>query len=129
MVDRCFTNILVADVNRSATFYESVLGLDRHFDSDWFVILTHSNIDGLEFGLLERTHAIVPAAVQLPPAGVILTFVVDDCDAVFERATRAGAGVVEGPTDMPYGQRRALITDPDGATVDISSPISPAVSS
>ncbi len=125
-MDRCFTNLLSADVARSAAFYEALLGMQRHFDSDWFVILTHPDIDGLEFGILKRDHDIVPTEARATPAGVIVTFVVADCDAVFTAAEKEGAIVLEPPTDMPYGQRRLLLRDPDGTVIDVSSPIADA---
>jgi predicted enzyme related to lactoylglutathione lyase len=120
---RCFTNLLSANIARSAAFYETLLGMQRHFDSDWFVILTHPDIDGLEFGILQRDHDIVPTEARLAPAGVIVTFVVADCDAVYRAAEAEGAIVLEPPTDMPYGQRRLLLKDPDGTVIDVSSPI------
>jgi predicted enzyme related to lactoylglutathione lyase len=123
VMQRCFTNILCADVDGTASFYESLLGLHRHYDSDWFVILSHHDLPGLEFGLLQRNHAIVPDAVKLAPAGVMMTFVVAHCDAVHDTARAIGAKVLEPPTDMPYGQRRMLLRDPEGTVLDISAPI------
>ncbi len=121
-VQRSFTNVLSGDVQKSSAFYENLLGMTRHFESDWFVILTHKDIDGLEYGILQRDHAIVPPDVQATPAGVIITFVVADCDEVYHKAVAAGASVIEEPTDMPYGQRRMLLHDPDGTVVDVSAP-------
>jgi uncharacterized glyoxalase superfamily protein PhnB len=39
---------------------------------------------------------------------------VDDLDRHFERAVRAGAVVLENPTDQPYGDRRYGVEDPEG---------------
>lgn len=36
---------------------------------------------------------------------------VADADAVYARATAAGAQTVEPPSDMPYGDRRAMVSD------------------
>ncbi len=124
-MQRCFTNVLTSDVAETASFYERLLGMTRHFDSDWFVILTHPDVDELEFGILQRDHAVVPPEVRASPAGVIVTFVVADCDEVHRRAVAAGAIVIEPPTDMPYGQRRMLLRDPDGTVLDVSAPTAP----
>lgn len=37
---------------------------------------------------------------------------VEDADAVYQLAMKAGAKSIERPTDMPYGDRRAMIEDP-----------------
>lgn len=122
-MQRCFTNILSADVEKTATFYENILHLKRHFDSDWFIILTHEELSGLELGILQRDSDIVPVTIRSAPAGVMVTFVVADCDSVFEQASKFDAEILEPPTDMPYGQRRMLLRDPDGTVIDVSSPV------
>lgn len=126
-MQRCFTNILSERVSETASWYQDLLGMRRHFDSDWFVILTHDDLPGTELGILQRDHEIVPASIRREPAGVLVTFVVDDCDAAHRRAVDMNAEILEGPSDMSYGQRRTLLRDPDGTIVDVSSPtVSPA---
>ena len=44
----------------------------------------------------------------------LLYLYVDDADAVYDRALAAGATSIEAPVDTPYGDRRAMITDPCG---------------
>ena len=39
---------------------------------------------------------------------------VDDADATYQRALKAGAVSLEEPTDMPYGDRRGMVQDPLG---------------
>jgi len=39
---------------------------------------------------------------------------VDDADATYMRALKAGAMSLEEPTDMPYGDRRGMVRDPYG---------------
>ena len=121
-MNRAFTNILSDDPNRTAAFYEGLLGMTRHYDSDWFVILTHPDVAGLEFGILQRANEIVPETCRAAPAGVILTFVVDALEPVEARAEEMGVEVIQTPTRMPYGQTRLLVRDPDGTVVDISCP-------
>jgi uncharacterized glyoxalase superfamily protein PhnB len=45
---------------------------------------------------------------------------VDDADATYERATRAGAWTIEAPLDTPYGDRRAMVRDPFGNLFQIA---------
>jgi len=122
-MQRCFTNILSENVDNTAKFYELILNMKRHFDSDWFVILTHDELNNFEFGILQRQNDIVPEAIRKAPAGVIVTFVVSDCDVVYERASKLDNVIIEPPTNMPYGQRRILLRDPDGTIIDVSSKI------
>ena len=44
----------------------------------------------------------------------LLYLYVKDVDAVYERALDAGAKSLEAPSEMPYGDRRAMIRDPAG---------------
>ena len=125
MVDRLMTNRLCADVGRAAAFYEALLGLERRFSSDWFVLLGSDAAAGAELGLLDRDHSTVPVAARGGPGGTIVTFVVADCDAVHARAREIGAEILSPPADTDYGQRRMLLRDPDGGIVDISAPTAP----
>ena len=49
---------------------------------------------------------------ELMPA--FLYLYVDDTDAAYERAIKAGAESLEDPRDTPYGDRRAMVRDPGG---------------
>src|SRR6266852_136883 len=39
---------------------------------------------------------------------------VDDIDATYQRALKAGAVSLEEPQDLPYGDRRGMVKDPCG---------------
>lgn len=121
-MDRLFTSILTDDVSGTAQFYENVFGMTRHFDADWFVILTDPERPGLEFGVLDVKSSTVPDEASTSFGGAMVTIVVKDCDQSFSAAKKAGTAVVETPRQMPYGQRRALVRDPAGTLIDISSP-------
>ena len=57
------------------------------------------------------------------PAGVILHLQVDDADAWFERAVKAGATASYPLQDMFWGDRYGHVTDPYGHTWSIASPL------
>lgn len=57
---------------------------------------------------------MVSAAGPRKPMPGFLYLYVDDADATYEHALKAGAVSVEKPTDTPYGDRRAMVTDPCG---------------
>jgi len=45
----------------------------------------------------------------------------EDAEEAYERALRLGAKSIEEPTDMPYGDRRAMIEDPAGNVWQIAT--------
>ena len=45
---------------------------------------------------------------------------VDDADTTFERAIEAGARIIEHPVNTPYGDRRAMVSDPFGNAFQIA---------
>lgn len=51
---------------------------------------------------------------SMPPLRCGLAIYVTDCDAVVERARKAGAKVLEAPAVQPWGDRWALLEDPAG---------------
>jgi len=60
---------------------------------------------------------------QWQPTKMQIHLYVDDCDASYERAVRAGAQTVEPPTDKPYGERNAWVSDPFGNQWFIATPL------
>lgn len=115
-------NICSDNLAKSRDFYANLFDFKVDYDSDWFVHLI-SKDRNLELGIIQRTNDIVPAAFRHTPQGFYVTFVVDNADDVFHIAKEANFAIVSPPEDTFYGQRRLLLKDPDGALVDVSSPI------
>lgn len=122
-MNRAFTSILCDNVDKTAQFYQDLLGMKRVGDFGWFILLAHDNLPGFELGVLQNDHETIPSGVATPPAGAILTFVVNDVEATHRQAIAKGAEIIQAPTDLPYGQRRLMLRDPAGTAVDISAPI------
>lgn len=122
-MNRAFANILCDEVAPTAQFYEDILGFRRTGDFGWFILLCHDGLPGFELGVLNRNHETIPHGVATNPAGVIMTFVVEDLDVIYQEAVTRKAEIVQDPTDLPYGQRRLMLRDPAGTLVDVSSPI------
>ncbi|HZM61349.1 MAG TPA: VOC family protein [Vicinamibacterales bacterium] len=55
------------------------------------------------------------------PMGAFLYVYVEDTDATYRRAVRAGARSVEPPADMPYGDRRCMFDDNWGNTWQVAT--------
>lgn len=65
---------------------------------------------------------------QFDTGRAVTYLVVDDVDAHRDRAVAAGAEVVYGPVDQPYGSREYAVTDPEGNIWSVGT-YRPAVSS
>lgn len=62
---------------------------------------------------VDPEHGMVSAR-SLPAVHVGIVVLVDDVDAHYERARKAGATIDSPPTDEPYGQREYATRDPEG---------------
>lgn len=102
----------------------ALLGFDVSYDSDWYIQLRSPSNQELEFGIILRSHSLVPQEYQTTPSGMYVTFVVPDVDLVYEKALIMGLRIVQAPKNEFYGQRRFLTVDPNGCLIDICSPVS-----
>jgi len=64
---------------------------------------------------------IVAGTEERAPASAVLYLYVEDVDRVHARALELGASSLEGPRDLPYGDRRAMLHDPWGNTWQIAT--------
>ncbi len=125
MITRGFPNVISNDLPRTKKWYIDLLDWATEFDSDWFVHLKSPDADGVELGIIAAAHEIVPEVATAGGGGTLLTFVVDDVDAIHRRAVELAYTIIEPPTDLFYGQRRMVVIDPDGTVVDVSSECEP----
>lgn len=119
---RVLFNILCKDMRTSVAFYEQLAGFSEVYSSDWFVVLTSAESPGLELGLIDQMSEFTPRHAWGRAEGVYLTLVVDDVFAAVERARALEVKVIEEPKALDYGQTRALIRDPNGLVIDLSTP-------
>lgn len=121
---RILPNICSDRLSESRDFYVALLGFEIRYDSDWYVQLRNPSNYEQEFGIILRSHNLVPQEFQTAPTGMYVTFVVPDVDEVYEKAVAMGLRIVQEPRNEFYGQRRFLTTDPNGCLIDICSPFS-----
>lgn len=121
-ITRFIFNICSEKLPESKTFYTKLFDFAVAYDSDWFINLV-SEGKQVELGIIAVGHDVVPAGLTQLQSGGYLTLVVTSADAVYAAAQQAGYDVVQVPHDTAYGQRRLLLLDPNGLTVDVSSPI------
>lgn len=118
-----YTTLYVSDVKQTLAFYEKAFGLQTHFlhDSGGYGELD-TGATKLGFAAHETAAQVLGARYQrttpaAPPPAFEIGLGVEDVQAAFDRAIRAGAAAVRTPTQMPWGQTIAYVRDPGGALV------------
>lgn len=108
----------VADPPASAEFLTRHVGHTIAMQADGFVSLQHPdggpNVVFLRTGLptFRPAHRAGSAG-----DGLLLVFVVDDVDAVYNTIRAAGAPAVTPPETEPWGERYCQFEDPNGIIV------------
>ena len=122
MPDLNAIGIAVADLRRSMEFYR-LLGLELPEDpADGHVEATMANGTRLMFDTEEVIRSFLPAWTRANGNQVSLAF---DCgspsevDALYARVVAAGFEGEKEPWDADWGQRYALLGDPDGVRVNL----------
>ena len=100
--------VSVAHLHSALGFYRDVLGL--HGESNAGLARLTTGIDDWELLLHGRPSAPSDASVGL-------AFAVPDLDATCRSWTDRGGVVVDQPADQPWGERMAVVRDPDGHLV------------
>jgi uncharacterized glyoxalase superfamily protein PhnB len=86
------------------------------------------------FGATGDFHQDMPAQIRIGDSIVMVSgtgvraatpaflyLYVDDTDATYALALKAGGESLEEPQDMPYGDRRCMVQDPGGNTWQIAT--------
>ena len=119
-------NLVVNDVNASATFYRH-LGVE--FDDAGSEHRNAVDCGALHFDLDSRSFARVwnSGAASERPAVVIGFDVASraEVDRLYDELTSAGYRGQQRPYDAFFGARYAVVEDPDGNPVGLMSPIDP----
>ncbi|MFE6970812.1 VOC family protein [Isoptericola sp. NPDC057653] len=125
MITSLYPVLAVSDVPTAARFFTGLLGMAPTFTSDWYVSLRAGTA---ELAVLDADHATIPEAARgARAAGVLVTVEVEDVDAVHARVLADGAHDVLLPLrDEEFGQRHFIVAGPDGALVDVVTPIPPS---
>ena len=128
MVNRAFPVICCSDLDTARDFYVELLDLAVVFESGWYTVLEDRSSPALQVGFVQSGHPTVPAIVGETAKGVLVTFEVDNVDAVHGRAMAMGAPIVLPLCDEDFGQRHFMAADPTGLVVDVMKPIRPSLS-
>jgi uncharacterized glyoxalase superfamily protein PhnB len=118
--------IITGDVARLVDFYQQATGAQARWANDDFAELRTGH-GTLAIGGTRTVALFAPDAAR--PADnrtVIIEFLVDDVDAVYQNLTDVVDDFVNQPTTMPWGNRSLLFRDPDGNLVNFFTPVTPA---
>jgi catechol 2,3-dioxygenase-like lactoylglutathione lyase family enzyme len=120
--------IVVEDMARSLAYYRH-LGLDIPTDADTepHVEVALPGGTRVAWDTIETVQSFDPD-YQAPSgsSGIGLAFLLDspaDVDATYEKLVAAGYPGHKAPWDAFWGQRYALIHDPDGNSTDLFAPL------
>ena len=116
--------IITDDLDRMVEFYELVTGIEAERPAPVFAELV-TPLATLAIGH-SRTVALFGAGSAQAAANrsAIIELRVDDVDAEYARLSPHLDTWVQEPTDMPWGNRSALLRDPDGNLVNLFAPVS-----
>jgi catechol 2,3-dioxygenase-like lactoylglutathione lyase family enzyme len=111
--------IITHDVARLTAFYERVTGRTATWPAPVFAEIRTAQAT-LAIGDVV-TVGMLGAAAPRPgqTSGVVIELLVDDVDAQFARLGLDPDAVALGPTTMPWGNRSAIVRDPDGNLVNL----------
>ncbi|GAB3831257.1 VOC family protein [Kribbella italica] len=116
--------IVTDDVDRLTAFYEHVTTLAATRPAPVFAELrTSAGTLAISSSQLTTTlygEGVVEAVAN---RGVFLEFQVPDVDAEYDRLR--ALEFVQRPTTMPWGNRSAILRDPDGNLVNLFAPATP----
>ena len=120
--------VITEDLPRLVRFYEIVTGATAQYLTDDFAeLVTPSATFALSH---PRRVAFITGSTPRPAANhsAIAEFLADDAEALFARL-HAEYGddldVVQAPAMMPWGNLSVLIRDPDGALINLYTPVTP----
>jgi len=114
--------LYVSDLQAAIDFYRNVIGLPFKLQGDGYAEFATS---GTRFGLFETSmlpQLIGREAAPGDPAAEI-ALLVEDVDAEAERLREAGAEILTGPVDRPWGHRTLHVAGPDGHVVEFAQEI------
>lgn len=117
--------LYVPDVGAAMDFYARAFGLELRFlhdGGDYGEMATgETRLAFSSIALMQSLGKQVASAAPERPR-FELAFATDDVPAALERALSAGAALVQGATDMPWGQTISYVRAPEGTLVEICTP-------
>lgn len=112
--------IVTDDLDGLVSFYERVTGQQAERPAPVFAQFSGPGAT-LAIASTATVTMLGGALVPATNRSVFVEFEVDDVDGTFAELEPAREDVVLEPTTMPWGNRSALVRDPDGNVVNLFS--------
>ena len=103
-------NIVVEDAEQAVAFFKKAFGVTETYR----LTMSNGTISHCELKLGDSILNVGTSMEGWPAHGLIAQIFVEDSDALFKRATEAGAEVIMPMTDMFFGSREGRVADPFG---------------
>jgi lactoylglutathione lyase len=115
-----FPILQAGDVDRLARFYVEAFGFEMgyRFPGDGAIEYVFLKLAPLGIGIARQADGMPPAR---QPAAFELWIYADDADAAVDQVIAAGATLLEAASDQPWGERVALVGDPEGNRIRIGA--------
>nr|WP_163502692.1 VOC family protein [Halomonas socia] len=110
-VKRIMSNSATSDLDKAATFYGEILGLDLLMDHGWF--RTYGSDEKMTVQMSFGTQG--GSGTPVPD----LSIEVDDIETAQARFEKASIPIEYGPVSEPWGVRRFYVRDPFGKLINI----------
>jgi hypothetical protein len=109
---------MTTDNAAALEFYKTLFGWEFKSDFDMGPMGKY-----LMYGQGERTYGgIMNRPKEVPTSAWVYYVHVDDIEAAVARATAKGGKLMNGPMDVPGGDRVAQLSDPQGAWFALHGP-------
>ena len=122
---RAFPVIYTRDVERAVDFYAGLLGFEEQyrFPAHGEAGYVGLRRDQADLGIVHESspQQMIGATMGDGPRFELFVYV-DDVDASIESMRTAGVTVLRDADDMPWGERVAFVSDPDGNPVTLAAP-------
>lgn len=121
-----YTILYVENVATTLDFYVRAFGLTLKFlheGGDYGELETGSTRLAFSSRALMQQLGKNPAAASASAPCFEIAFTTDDVSAAVQRATDAGAQLIQAPKAMPWGQTMAYVADANGFLIELCTPM------
>ncbi len=121
-----YTILYVTDVAKALAFYRDAFGLKikfLHESGDFGELETGATTLAFSSRTLMAALGKNPKPADPHAPSSEIAFTTNDVATAVNKATAAGATLIQKPEQMPWGQTVAYVADPDGFLVEICTPV------